>query len=92
LHGGGGDPLLRPDHGGADVFTGITEDRPYRAGMPEAERWRVIRGDGREERARREARRAAPGQYGEINRARTEAQGRAVREYENFREALGHAP
>ena len=76
----------------ADVFTGITEDRPYRAGMPEAEAVRVL-----EEMAARNALDARLvglllANYGEINRARTEAQGRAVREYENFREALGHAP
>jgi HD-GYP domain-containing protein (c-di-GMP phosphodiesterase class II) len=73
----------------ADVFTGITEDRPYRAGMPEREAVRVL--------AEMAAKNALDARlvgmllanFGDIDRARAEAQARAVREYEDFREALG---
>jgi HD-GYP domain-containing protein (c-di-GMP phosphodiesterase class II) len=76
----------------ADVFTGITEDRPYRAGMPEAEAVRVLQGMA----ARNELDAKIVGlllaNFEKINRAREEAQARAVREYEDFNEALRRGP
>jgi HD-GYP domain-containing protein (c-di-GMP phosphodiesterase class II) len=76
----------------ADVFTGITEDRPYRAGMSEGEARRVL-----EEMAAKNALDARLvgmllENFGEINRARAEAQAQAVGEYDDFREALRQAP
>jgi HD-GYP domain-containing protein (c-di-GMP phosphodiesterase class II) len=75
----------------ADVFTGITEDRPYRAGMPRAEAAGVL-----EEMAAKNALDARLvglllANFGEIDRARAQAQALAVREYEEFRAALGRA-
>ena len=72
----------------ADVFTALTEDRPYRKGM---DRVAVVR----------ELRKMVShgdldgslvdlliGQYDEINRLRASAQAEAVEEYETFRAAL----
>lgn len=73
----------------ADVFTGITEDRPYRKGMGREQALGVLRGMA-------ESRELDPGlvelltrNFEEIDRARAEAQREAVREYREFREALG---
>ena len=73
----------------ADVFTGITEDRPYRKGMGREQALGVLRGMA-------ESRELDPGlvelltrNFEEIDRARAAAQREAVREYREFREALG---
>ena len=72
----------------ADVFTAITENRPYRKGMAREEALGALH----EMAAKREL--DAPlislleTHYDAIARAREEAQTQAVREYEAFREAL----
>jgi HD-GYP domain-containing protein (c-di-GMP phosphodiesterase class II) len=76
----------------ADVFTGITEDRPYRAGMPEGEAVRVLEGMAAKNALDAKLVGLLLAHFGQMNRARAEAQARAVREYEDFREELGRAP
>ena len=76
----------------ADVFTGITEDRPYRAGMPVVEAVRVLEEMAATNRLDARLVGLLLANFGELNRVRAEAQARAVREYEGFREALGRAP
>jgi len=69
----------------ADVFTGITEDRPYRKGMMREEALRVLH--------EMEARGELDGRlvsllesgFDAVNRARAEAQAQAVRGYMEFR-------
>jgi putative nucleotidyltransferase with HDIG domain len=72
----------------ADVFTGITENRPYRKGMTREEALGVLR--GMVARKELDARLVSllETHYDAIRRAREEAQTKAVREYEAFREAL----
>lgn len=72
----------------ADVFTGLTENRPYRRGMPREEALGVLRGmvakgelDGR-------LVALVESHYDAIHLAREEAQTQAVREYEAFRKSL----
>jgi HD-GYP domain-containing protein (c-di-GMP phosphodiesterase class II) len=73
----------------ADVFTGITENRPYRKAMKRKDATRVLR----EMSARRELDGSlvalALGRYEEIDRFRAIAQAKAVKEYAEFRAALG---
>ncbi|MFA6147058.1 MAG: HD domain-containing phosphohydrolase [bacterium] len=72
----------------ADVFTGITENRPYRKGMSREQALGVLH----EMKAKGEldGRLVAlvETHYDEIRRAREEAQDQAVREFEAFRESL----
>ena len=72
----------------ADVFTGITEDRPYRKGMAREDAMRTLR--EMQSRGELDARLIAllETHYEEVSRARSEAQDQAVREYEKFREEL----
>jgi len=72
----------------ADVFTGITECRPYRKGMTREEALVVLHGMA--EKGELDARLVSvlETNYDAIHRAREEAQALAVREYEAFREAL----
>jgi HD-GYP domain-containing protein (c-di-GMP phosphodiesterase class II) len=74
----------------ADVFTGLTEDRPYRAGMPESEVARVMRelADRRGLDARLVD--LLTSHYAAVDRRRIEAQDRARRDYQEYREALAH--
>ena len=72
----------------ADVFTGLTENRPYRRGMPREEALGVLRGmvakgelDGR-------LVALVESHYDAIHLAREEAQTQAVREYEAFRKSV----
>ena len=72
----------------ADVFTALTEDRPYRAGMSQTEAMEVI--------DRMVVDRALDGdivallaaRFGEVNAIRTQAQDLATREYERIRRSV----
>jgi len=72
----------------ADVFTGITENRPYRKGMAREEALGVLH--GMVEKGELDARLVSllETHFDAINRAREDAQAEAVREYGAFREAL----
>ena len=72
----------------ADVFTGITENRPYRKGMTREEALGVLHGMAAK--GELDARLIALLEinYDAIHRAREEAQAQAVREYGAFREAM----
>jgi HD-GYP domain-containing protein (c-di-GMP phosphodiesterase class II) len=72
----------------ADVFTGITENRPYRKGMTREEALGVLHGMAAK--GELDARLIAllETNYDAIHRAREEAQAQAVREYGAFREAM----
>lgn len=89
FHVGGDDlPLGARLMAVADVFTGLTENRPYRKGLARGEAMEVLHGM------------AAKGEldpllisllethFDAIHRAREEAQAQAVREYRAFREAM----
>jgi HD-GYP domain-containing protein (c-di-GMP phosphodiesterase class II) len=73
----------------ADVFTSLAEDRPYRKAMTREGATRELH----EMVVRRELDEALVslllGHYDEIDRFRSAAQAKAVREYEEFRSALG---
>jgi HD-GYP domain-containing protein (c-di-GMP phosphodiesterase class II) len=73
---------------GADVFTGITEDRPYRKGMSREEALGVLRGMSTKGELDARLVSLLEGHYDAIHRAREEAQADALREYEWFRVAL----
>lgn len=72
----------------ADVFAGITENRPYRKGMTREEALGVL--DGMAAKGELDARLVSllESHYDKIHHAREEAQAQAVREYEAFREAM----
>jgi HD-GYP domain-containing protein (c-di-GMP phosphodiesterase class II) len=72
----------------ADVFTGLTEDRPYRQGMPLAEALGVLRGMGEKGELDRRLIALVESHSDAVYRARAEAQAQAVREYEAFRKSL----
>lgn len=72
----------------ADVFTGLTEDRPYRRGMPLAEALGVLRGMGEKGELDRRLIALVESHSDAVYRARAEAQAQAVREYEAFRKSL----
>jgi HD-GYP domain-containing protein (c-di-GMP phosphodiesterase class II) len=72
----------------ADVFTGITENRPYRKGMTREEALGALH--EMVSKGELDARLISllETHYDAIHRAREEAQSQAIREYEAFREAL----
>ena len=72
----------------ADVFTGITEDRPYRKGMDEDQARAVLRGMAERNKLDADVVRTLLEHFDELNNVRTEAQERAVREYRDFQAAL----
>jgi HD-GYP domain-containing protein (c-di-GMP phosphodiesterase class II) len=72
----------------ADVFTGITENRPYRKGMTREEALGVLHGMAAKGELDARLISLMETHYDAINRAREEAQAQAIREYEAFREAL----
>jgi HD-GYP domain-containing protein (c-di-GMP phosphodiesterase class II) len=76
----------------ADVFTGITENRPYRKGMTREDTLDVLRGMA--EKGELDARLISllETHYDEIRGTLEAAQGDAAREYETFREALQGCP
>ena len=73
----------------ADVFTAVTEDRPYRKGMPREDAEGLLREMA--DRGELDVRVIALllQNFDELNQARDAAQTRAVEEYEAFRTALG---
>ena len=89
FHVGGDDlPLGARLMAVADVFTGITEDRPYRKGMTREEAQGVLHGMAAKGELDARLISLLEKHFDAINRAREEAQAQAVREYEAFREAL----
>ena len=72
----------------ADVFTGISENRPYRKGMPREEALGVLRGMAAKGEIDARLVSLLEAHYDAIHPALIEAQAQAVREYEAFREAL----
>jgi HD-GYP domain-containing protein (c-di-GMP phosphodiesterase class II) len=72
----------------ADVFTGITENRPYRRGMTRQEALGVLHGMAAKGELDARLISLLETHYDAIHLALVEAQAQAVREYETFREAL----
>ena len=72
----------------ADVFTGITENRPYRKGMTREEALGVLHGMAAKGELDARLISLLENHFDAITRAREAAQAQAVREYEAFREAL----
>lgn len=72
----------------ADVFTALTEDRPYRKGMGKVAVLRELRNMVSHGDLDGSLVNLLIGQYDEINRLRASAQAEAVGEYERFRAAL----
>lgn len=73
----------------ADVFTAITEDRPYRRGMAPAEALAVLRRMARQNELDGALVDLLIRNFEYLNRVRAKAQAAAVREYDSFRTALG---
>jgi HD-GYP domain-containing protein (c-di-GMP phosphodiesterase class II) len=72
----------------ADVFTGITEDRPYREGMQKDEAQTVLRKMTEEKKLDEKVVHMLLEHFDELNTARAEAQAAAMRVYEEFSAAL----
>ena len=72
----------------ADVFTGITEDRPYRKGMSKTEALAVLRDMAERNELDRAIVELLLGNFEMMNRVRVEAQTQATQEYEDFRATL----
>ncbi len=73
----------------ADVFTAITEDRPYRRGMGQAEALAVLHRMARQNELDGALVDLLVRHFAALNRVRAEAQAAAAREYDDFRTALG---
>jgi HD-GYP domain-containing protein (c-di-GMP phosphodiesterase class II) len=65
----------------ADVFTAITEDRPYRKGMPKKEALGVLEDMSRSSALNKKIVSLLKANYKEVNDARKKAQSSAVKEY-----------
>lgn len=72
----------------ADVFTALTEDRPYRVGMDKEGTLAVLARMGEEEELDPGLLAAVQRHYAELDSTRAEAQRKAREEYDAFREAL----
>ena len=72
----------------ADVFTGITENRPYRKGMTREDILGILHGMAAKGELDARLTSLLETHYDAIRRALDEAQGEAAREYGSFREAL----
>lgn len=72
----------------ADVFTGITEDRPYRKGMSRDTAMAVLKDLALYNKLDRALVGLLLDHYGEINNIRKASQDKAIKEYIEFREAL----
>jgi len=72
----------------ADVFTGITEDRPYRKGMSRDEAVALLKGLARDNKLDKKLVDLLMSNYEEVNDVRVAAQEQAANEYREFREAL----
>ena len=69
----------------ADIFTGITEDRPYRKGMSREEAIGVLRGMAARGEIDGRIAELAVARYDDLDRARRRAQATALMRYEAFR-------
>jgi HD-GYP domain-containing protein (c-di-GMP phosphodiesterase class II) len=69
----------------ADVFTAITEDRPYRAGMKPGNAVRVLDDMVRDKAINGDIVAALKRNYARINAARISAQSSATRQYRTMR-------
>jgi HD-GYP domain-containing protein (c-di-GMP phosphodiesterase class II) len=72
----------------ADVFVAITEDRPYRNGMPEHEARTVLADMAARRQLDPDIVRALFDDFGAINTIRAEAQAKARAAFQRFRENL----
>jgi len=72
----------------ADVFTGLTENRPYRKGLTRGEAMEVLHEMAAKGELDARLISLLETNFDAIHRAREEAQAQAVREYEAFREAM----
>lgn len=72
----------------ADVFTAITEDRPYRKGMNEKNALRVLEQMGKNLSLDSDLVQIVKENFDIINRKRINAQKRAAEEYEEFTKKL----
>lgn len=72
----------------ADVFTGLTENRPYRKGLARGEAMEVLHGMAAKGELDPRLVSLLETHFDAIHRAREEAQAQAVREYGAFREAM----
>ncbi|MCF7809966.1 HD domain-containing protein [bacterium] len=74
----------------ADYFTAITEDRPYRKGMPQREALGEMKVMADEQYLDRDQVNLLINNFDEINRIREGAQTASIDEYETFRESLNN--
>ncbi len=89
FHVGGDDlPLGARLMAVADVFTGLTENRPYRKGLTRGEAMEVLHEMAAKKELDARLISLLESNFDAIHRARGEAQAQAVREYEAFREAM----
>lgn len=72
----------------ADIFTALTEDRPYRSGMGAEEVAEIFSGLVAEKKIDRGLVALLVENFAELNRVRQEAQQRAVKEYADFTQLL----
>jgi HD-GYP domain-containing protein (c-di-GMP phosphodiesterase class II) len=76
----------------ADVFTGLSENRPYRTGMPRDRVLGVLREMAAKGELDGKLVSLLVDHYDAVSRVREESQANAVREYEAFREIVNGAP
>ena len=69
----------------ADIFTAITEDRPYRKGMNKIQVTEVLTGQVRENKIDGDIVAVLLDNYEYINRLRVKAQLRSMNDYQDFR-------
>lgn len=72
----------------ADIFTALTEDRPYRIGMAKEQVMEIFRELAKQEAIDQRLFTLMLDNYDELNRLRQESQQRAVREYSDFSRSL----
>ncbi|MBI5639200.1 MAG: HD domain-containing protein [Nitrospirae bacterium] len=72
----------------SDVFTALTEDRPYRRGMKSADALRILERMAKASRLDAELVSALVQRYDEIDAVRMDAQNKAAIEYEEFEKSL----
>jgi HD-GYP domain-containing protein (c-di-GMP phosphodiesterase class II) len=75
----------------ADVFTAITEDRPYRTGMSKAAAKKVLQSMADKNELDKNLVSIALTNFDELNQLRASAQDEAAREYLAFKEKLEHS-
>jgi HD-GYP domain-containing protein (c-di-GMP phosphodiesterase class II) len=75
----------------SDIFTAITEDRPYRKGMNKIESLKVVEAMANNNKIDTDIVSVLKLNYGEINSARIIAQKEASVEYKEFRQYYNNA-